>query len=270
VSDQALTDRANAAFWDELCGTSMAQVHGVTDSSPESLARFDRAYLDFYPYLSGYLPVEMTGERTLEIGLGYGTLGQLIAERGADYHGLDIAEGPVAMMRERLARLGVREPQQRVRVGSALRIPHHDASFDRVVSVGALHHTGDLTGAVGEVRRVLRPGGSALVMVYNRRSARRAGLWLRGLPSRLRGRGAEHEAAVRRRYDHNSEGGEAPATEFVTASQARALFGGFDSVRVRRENFDHLRLGPWIARREQLLGAPARLAGLDLYLTAVK
>ena len=69
----------------------------MQDASAESLARFDRAYLDIYPYLERYLPWH-SGERLLEIGLGYGTVGQLLAQRGTDYHGLDISPGPVAMM----------------------------------------------------------------------------------------------------------------------------------------------------------------------------
>ena len=44
------------------------------DASAESLARFDRAYMDLYPYLERYLPWR-SGERMLEIGLGYGTVG---------------------------------------------------------------------------------------------------------------------------------------------------------------------------------------------------
>ena len=53
-SQTALDDR-NAGFWDELCGSSLARQLGVTDASAKSLARFDAAYLDQYPYLLSYL-----------------------------------------------------------------------------------------------------------------------------------------------------------------------------------------------------------------------
>ena len=98
---QAQLDDANADFWSELCGTHLARTVGVEDASAESLARFDRAYLDIYPYLERYLPWR-SRERLLEIGLGYGTVGQLLAQRGLDYHGLDISPGPVGMMVHRL------------------------------------------------------------------------------------------------------------------------------------------------------------------------
>src|SRR5690606_21421713 len=85
-------DRLNREFWNELCGTQLATSLGITDHSPESLARFDDWYLGLYPYLYRHLPfAEMTGQNVLEIGLGYGTVAQKIAAAGAHYHGLDIA-----------------------------------------------------------------------------------------------------------------------------------------------------------------------------------
>ena len=168
-----VSDR-NAAFWDELCGSHLAREIGVSDASPESLARFDEAYLAIYPYLLGYFPPEtVQGRRLLEIGLGYGTLGEALARRGADYHGLDIAAGPVRMMQARLGRIEGAKPEQVVQ-GSALAMPFADASFEEVVAIGCLHHTGDLFGSLAEVRRVLRPGGRLVMMVYNRHSLRRA------------------------------------------------------------------------------------------------
>lgn len=100
-------DAANATFWDELCGSALARSIGVTDGSPASLRRFDDAYMGLYPYLRGHLdPILRRKGRTLEIGLGYGTVSALIASSGADLHGLDIAQGPVDMVRGRLAQLG--------------------------------------------------------------------------------------------------------------------------------------------------------------------
>ena len=267
AENQAQIDRRNAAFWDELCGTGLAQQLGITGPSPENLARFDDAYMAIYPYLDDYLPPGPgEGRRLLEIGLGYGTVSQRLAERGFDYHGLDIAAGPVEMVRHRLTELGVEDPQDRVRVGSVLEMSHPDESFDEVVTIGCLHHTGDLPRAVGEVRRVLRPGGRALVMVYNARSFRRARM---ALGSRIRGRRTDDEV-MRASYDANREGEAAPATVYTSRAEAKRLFEGFSEVRVRSENFDPLQLPRLTVARERLLGWPARLAGLDLYITAVR
>lgn len=268
---QTQVDQLNADFWDELCGSTLAQQLGIADASVESLERFDAAYLKLYPYLSGYLPgAEARGQAVLEMGLGYGTVSQLLASRGLDYHGLDIAEGPVRMVQERLSMLGVDDPERRVVQGSALEIPHPDESFDQVVTIGCLHHTGDTAAGVSEVHRVLRPGGRALVMIYNRRSYRQMKSALKSLPGRLRGRLADDEE-MRGSYDRNIEGEAAPATEYFSKREARRIFSAFSGTRIRRENFDSLTpLGRYYVDRQRLLGWPAHRAGLDLYISAVK
>src|SRR5437762_12834713 len=113
---QEVIDQANAEFWNELCGTGLAVHLGIKDHSQESLRRFDQYYFDFYPYLEPIIqPARMAGRPVLEIGLGYGTLGQRLADAGADYHGLDIAQKPVEMMNHRLRMLG---RSQKARQGS--------------------------------------------------------------------------------------------------------------------------------------------------------
>ncbi len=260
AADQQELDVKNASFWSELCGTTFARQLGIEDGSEESLRRFDAAYLNFYPYLSNYIPPKLSGQRVLEIGLGFGTLGHLLAARGADYYGLDISPAPVEMMRERLGMVGLLDGHQRVQVGSALAIPHPDGAFDAVFSIGCLHHTGDLGAAVAEVRRVVKPGGTATVMVYNRDS-------LRQRLARLQARGGEQ---LRAAYDANLLGEAAPATEYVSSAEARSMFSGFDDVRIQAENFDEYTFlrGLVRFRRSWFLGAPARALGLDLYIVA--
>jgi SAM-dependent methyltransferase len=124
-----------------------------------------------------------------------------------------------------------------------------------VYSIGCLHHTGDVPQAVGEVHRVLRPGGRAVVMLYNRHS-------FRFLVRNVLRRKSDEE--LRGDYDANAAGEAAPHTDYVTARQARRLFGRFASVRIDRRNFDTL---PYVPRRH-LLGNVDRLLGLDLYIVA--
>jgi len=49
-------------------------------------------------------------------------------------------------------------------------LPFPDASFDLVYCVGVLPFARDPEAIVAEADRVLRPGGTAIFMVYNRRS----------------------------------------------------------------------------------------------------
>ncbi len=240
-------DERNRRFWNELCGSGLARNLGIRDFNPESLQIFDRAYLDFYPYLRGYLDPDLEHRRTLEIGLGYGTLSQLLIEAGADYHGVDLCPEPVRVVQQRWHWARGSAAESRVLVGSALHLPFADASFDSLYSIGCFHHTGNLQRAVQECRRVLVPGGRAVVMLYHRHSLRQ-----------MLGRNTAGH------YDRNLAGDAAPHTDFVSRREARELFRDFRQVRVDVRNMDCL--GP-IPRR-YLLGNLDRLVGLDLYIVA--
>ena len=260
--EQAVTDSENAAFWNELCGSQMARSLGITGDEPEALRRFDDQYFAFYPYLRGYVDRhDLDGRQVLEIGLGFGTLGQYIAERGAVYHGLDIAPTPVEMMRHRLRMLGT-AADERVVQGSALEIPFPDESFDYVFSIGCLHHTGDLERSVREVHRVLRTEGKAVLMLYNRYSLRQ--LWRvdrRRLAAALRLTRVPNAAEVRGYYDVNAAGAAAPHTDFSSKADVRRLLRQFSHVEIKAENFDDIYLrGVHIVKRDRAIRKPVRAA----------
>ena len=272
---QAEIDRRNEAFWDELCGSHLAQAVGLRDASAESLARFDKAYMDMYPYLYRYIPIgDLRGRAVLEIGLGYGTLGQMLAAAAGEYHGIDIASGPVAMMQHRLRQLGDAGRGCAVR-GSALDLPYRSSSFDYVYTIGCLHHTGNIQRGVEEVRRVLVTGGTAVVMLYHRHSFRRVVhapfKYLLGLSSASGGRRSVREF-FRARYDTNLQGEAAPHIDVVSRREIRRLFREFTSVKTESQNSDRYALlgGRLIVPREKLLGNLGRVMGLDLYVVATK
>lgn len=271
---QQVIDQQNAAFWDELCGTQLARSLGIEQFSRQSLQRFDETYLSYYPYLGQYVERErLKGKKVLEIGLGFGTLSQLLASKDCEYHGLDIAPNPVAMVRARLSLLGL-DPGNRVREGSALAIPFEDGTFDFVYSIGCLHHTGDLARAVAEVHRVLAGGGKAVIMLYHKHSLRRLvripmlkarEWWSRASPR-------ESSRQVRAMYDVNSRGEAAPHTDYVSRREVRRLFSSFSRTRVDSQNMDPLILlrGRVVIPRHRLLGTLGRVVGLDLYVEACK
>ena len=263
ASGQTATDARNAAFWDELCGSALARQVGVEDASAESLARFDAAYMASYPYLESYVPASFAGADLLEIGLGYGTVSSLLIERRARYHGVDIAQGPVEMVRHRLRLAGQgQDAEARVIQASALELPFEDGRFDYLYTIGCLHHTGNTPRAVTEVHRVLRPGGTAVVMLYNAHSLRQL-LKVR-IPAVLRrARSVDQQAAM---YDTNAAGDAAPHVDYWTRGAVRGMFGAFSHVDIDVRNFDNTRFVP----RERLLGNVDRVLGLDLYITARK
>lgn len=261
-------EAANRSFWDELCGTQLARSIGVTDDSAPSLARFDEWYLGFYPYLEEEIPFpSLSGKRVLEVGLGYGTVSGRLIEAGARLCALDIAQGPVQIVRHRAALQG-RECE--ATVGSILDAPYPAESFDAVIGIGSYHHTGDTPRAFDETYRILRPGGTAFIMVYNAYSYRRwafePGTTLKHLLADKVGGGSAAAGGTRARtqYDVNSKGEPAPHTDFLSVSAVRRLCAKWSALEFRRRNVGAE--GPLrYLSREMAMRAFAPLLGLDLY-----
>jgi len=272
---QSATDEANTGFWDELCGSQLARSIGVVDDSPASLARFDAWYFDFYPYLQPWVPLaEMRGRDVLEIGLGYGSLSQVLAGTGAQYVGLDIAAGPVRMVNHRLKSANLPGHAQ---CGSILAPPFEPASFDFIVAVGSLHHTGNLQLAVDTCHALLRPGGTLCFMVYYAYSYRQlvqnrtASLAHADAETRgFRGVMGQVDAGMRAAYDADAAGRGAPHTDFVSRASLRRICRRFERFDAKLMNIDQE--PPFDATpRRQLLESewPAKV-GLDLYAKAFK
>jgi SAM-dependent methyltransferase len=101
------------------------------------------------------------GIRVLDLATGPGHLAGAAATRGASATGIDIAEG----MLERAARS---HPEARFLRADAEELPFADASFDAVVGAFLLNHLTRPEAAMGEVARVLAPGGRAAFTVWER------------------------------------------------------------------------------------------------------
>ena len=103
------------------------------------------------------------GQRVLDVASGPGSTALLLAEEyGATVEGVDLGQEAVesANRRARDANLGGTTGGRVIfRVGDAERLPVADASVDVVVSECALCTFPDKVTAVGEMARVLRPGG---------------------------------------------------------------------------------------------------------------
>ena len=90
----------------------------------------------------------------LDLGCGTGTAGAAFVRAGAKVIGADLSQACLEVARRRL---------DAVVRADACSLPFRDATFDHVVSRGALHHLADPEGALRELRRVLKPGGQALI-----------------------------------------------------------------------------------------------------------
>ena len=166
--DQSHDDR-NAAFWDELCGTGLAESVGI-DRRPGRLPRFDEPTSRCTLSLAVPRTYRGRDRRGARDWGRVGTLGQLLASAGAVYHGVDIAAGPGAGIQKRL-RLGD-SPAKAIVRRRLLDLPHEDGTFDLVETIGCLHHTGDLPSVGHRGPSCPCALGTAVVMVYNSRSLR--------------------------------------------------------------------------------------------------
>ncbi|MEO6121989.1 MAG: SDR family NAD(P)-dependent oxidoreductase, partial [Acidimicrobiales bacterium] len=98
---------------------------------------------------------DLVGRRVLDIGCGRGGTVALLAERcQAAVVGVDLAPEAVAFCRRTH-----RSSTVSFEVGDAEHLPVEDASFDAVTNLESSHTYPDLRAFLGEVRRVLRPGG---------------------------------------------------------------------------------------------------------------
>jgi 2-polyprenyl-3-methyl-5-hydroxy-6-metoxy-1,4-benzoquinol methylase len=272
---QSDISRKNSDFWNELCGSEFAKSIGVTDSSPKSLKKFDDWYFDFYPYLFDHIPFpNLKSKDILEVGLGYGTVSQRLAESGANYAGLDIAAGPVEMVNHRLKQADLAGFATR---GSILEPPFPDQSFDAIVAIGCLHHTGNLRLAIERCWNLLRPGGSLILMVYYSYSYRRfrmtPTITLRHMVKELMGyRGVVGSSADRERaaYDTSSKGDGAPHTDWISTRSLRTLCGKFSGFSAKIENIAQEPPFSNTPRARLLTTHWPAIVGLDLYATATK
>ena len=100
----------------------------------------------------------------LEVGCGPGHLAIELANRGLDVTGLDLDAEMIERARNNSwERVDGHRSLPSFEVGDAALLPYDDDTFDLVTSTFAVHHWSDPQGAFGEIARVLRPDGRALI-----------------------------------------------------------------------------------------------------------
>jgi ubiquinone/menaquinone biosynthesis C-methylase UbiE len=103
------------------------------------------------------------GERVLDAGCGTGNYALALARAGFEVVGIDYAAGMLASAQAKLTEtLGDRPSFQRMDLNHRLDLA--DASFDHVINISVLQNTADPVFTLRELRRVLRPGGTLLLL----------------------------------------------------------------------------------------------------------
>jgi ubiquinone/menaquinone biosynthesis C-methylase UbiE len=153
------------------------------------------------------------GRDIYEVGCGTGLILERTARFAKTARGIDLSEGMLAKARAR----GLDVAQ-----ASATALPIADGSVDVAYSFKVLAHIPDITGAMREMARVVRPGGYVLAEFYNTRSLRRL---VKALKPPTKVSETTHDEHVFTRYDDAAAIASylPPGLEWVTSRGIRVI-----------------------------------------------
>jgi len=202
-------------FWDsEPCGTRYLE--GENEFKAHARGRND-----LEPHIPEFAQfASAAGLRVLETGVGIGADYFEWLKAGALATGVDISPTSLSKARRRCDSAGFHPD---LRVADAEHLPFPDDTFDVVYSYGVMHHSPDTQQCLSEAYRVLKPGGTARLMLYHHPSLTGAMLWLRY--------GVLGGKSLRRAvYDHL----ESPGTKSYTKSEVRSMMSGFENIQIKQ------------------------------------
>lgn len=164
-----LTDRIYD-FWsrnvncEKIFGT---EVTASERGSEQYFNDLERQRYRSHRHLLPWIHTMEPGKSVLEIGCGIGLDSFQMAKNGLKLTAIDLTDVAIGIVSERFKNNNL--PGQFL-VGNATELQFDDNSFDYVYSFGVLHHANDTEKTIQEVYRVLKPGGEAKIMLYNRHS----------------------------------------------------------------------------------------------------
>lgn len=153
------------------------------------------------------------GKQLLEVGCGLGIDLVRWARAGAVVTGIDLADVSIELARQNFTQQGLRAD---LLVMNGESLGFGDNSFDVAYAHGVLQYTANTRKMIGELHRVLRPGGEAIMMVYNSHS------WL-SMVSKVTRVELEHE--------------DAPALQMYSIGEFESMLAAFSKVRICLERF---------------------------------
>lgn len=127
------------------------------------LISYDRIGAEVRRDLLRLLGDEPKVARALDVACGTGYLALGLAASGLAEE-VDACDLSIEMLRRTRENAAVAGVDVRLALCDAEHLPYPDAGFDLVVARGALHHVPDPLAGLREMRRVLRSGGTAIVL----------------------------------------------------------------------------------------------------------
>ena len=160
-----------ASFWDtEPCGSRYLGEEFDFEHHAAERYRLE-------PYIPEFAKFKFSaGLRILEIGVGMGADYEQWLRAGAIAAGVDLSESSLSRARQRCEQAGLKPD---LRQADAENLPFENDSFDVVYSYGVMHHSPNTQQCLDEALRVLKPDGTARIMLYHHASLTGIMLWLR-------------------------------------------------------------------------------------------
>src|SRR5687767_11813085 len=155
-----------AAYWDE-------HIHDLSITTyPVGTPGFFRQLNEYRYDKLKYLPrlVDFNGykgKNLLEVGCGVGIDLVRFARGGANVTGIDLSKTAIDLACKNFEQS---EQNADLRVMNGESMKFADNMFDLVYAHGVLQYTADAQKMIVEIHRVLKPGGEAIMMVYNKQS----------------------------------------------------------------------------------------------------
>jgi SAM-dependent methyltransferase len=122
-------------------------------------SRYSELRGEFRDWLMEQAGIE-PGQRVLDVGCGPGAYHAAMAAAGARVIATDLSPGMAAEARGGAQAAGLRVTAL---VADAQALPLRGATFERVMANHMLYHVPDIELALREIRRVLKPGGRAVL-----------------------------------------------------------------------------------------------------------
>jgi len=208
-------------YWEtHPLGQQYVSDHSIAVGSPEFFEHI-RPWMNPYKFDWIMARIEresalLRGKDLLEIGCGMGYDSLEFIKRGVRVTATDLTETATDFARRHFEVAGVTPSD--VRIANALALPFDDNSFDGVWSNGVLHATGDTHAAIQEARRVLKPGGRAIISHFYRKPS-----WMYFM----------HHVG-RENIEYKEE--DPPVNEFLYEDEILSYFDGFQVVEQVREH----------------------------------
>jgi ubiquinone/menaquinone biosynthesis C-methylase UbiE len=165
--EEGLTDSVRD-FWGRNVNAERLMGRSVTTSSRGDEDYFKdlseqryRSHRHLIPWIHSMQP----GKTVLEIGCGIGLDCYEMNRHGMRVTAIDLTDVAIETVKKRFEE---NKLEGDFRAANAEELPFLDNHFDYVYSFGVLHHAADTEKCIDEVYRVVKPGGTAMIMLYHR------------------------------------------------------------------------------------------------------